>query len=174
MNTNRRLEELPEPGRDPIRGPRGWGGQHHQRPATRDTSVVAAVVAAVDGGVGGLRDAVRHDAARLVFGLPTSRCDPPEGDPNRRGRHVGGRADLQQRQPGRFQPHDLPHERAGELARPFRTRALTNQPWDSAAVHRHNVATLTPNADATSTADAILVAASCTAARRRPVSSPAA
>src|SRR5665648_74696 len=58
---------------------------------------------------------------------------------------------------------------------PGRSRTSpTTPPWETAAVHRHNVATLTPNADATPTADAILVAASCTAARRRPVSSPAA
>ena len=49
----------------------------------------------------------------------------------------------------------------------------TTPPRVTADVHRHNVATLTPNADATSTAGAILVTASCTAARRRPASSPA-
>ena len=40
--------------------------------------------------------------------------------------------------------------------------------------HRHNVTPLTPNAAATSAAAATFVAASCTAASRRPRSSPAA
>src|SRR5665811_1309348 len=43
---------------------------------------------------------------------------------------------------------------------PERSRTSpTTPPWETAAVHRHNVATLTPNAEATSTAGAILVAA---------------
>jgi len=43
-----------------------------------------------------------------------------------------------------------------------------------AFVQRHNVAVFTPNADATSATEAILVVTSCTAASRRPAwSAPA-
>jgi hypothetical protein len=38
----------------------------------------------------------------------------------------------------------------------------------NARFQRHNVASLTPNADATSPTEAILVVTSCTAANRRP------
>jgi len=44
----------------------------------------------------------------------------------------------------------------------------TTPPELKARFQRHNVASLTPNADATSATEAILVVTSCTAANRRP------
>jgi len=45
-------------------------------------------------------------------------------------------------------------------------------PCPNAWPHRHNVTVVTPNAAATSTALATFVLLSCTAASRRPISSP--
>ncbi len=57
---------------------------------------------------------------------------------------------------------------------PGRSRTSATAPAAvNAPAQRHNVDWLTPNADATSVAEAIFVVTNCTAANRRPASSPA-
>ena len=46
--------------------------------------------------------------------------------------------------------------------------SASTPPWAKVWLHRHNVTVETPNAPATSRAEEILIATSCTAVKRRP------
>jgi len=105
---HRRLDQVPEPGRDPVGGAWQRRGEHHQ------VSDLGAVLGLVD----------------VVVGLDrrlTAWGDPAQRDPHRRGRHPGSCGDLQQRLTRGIEAGDPPRQGGGELDRALGAGSRTDQ-----------------------------------------------